>query len=521
MDHLVITNSLARPARLAVLRVLDFPRLVFAILFLWTLFAIDLHDPDYYWHLKAGEYILTHGSLPSVDPFSYTFRGEPWVLHEWLFQVVLYAVFDWLGPFGVKVLTASLGTLSVYIGYAAAARLLNGSTAAVMLAIACFPLAALGFSPRPQLVTYVCFAACLYCLIDFKYFQRDRWLRALPVLMVPWVNSHGGYLAGLALLVLFASSEWLMYLVGKRADPVYRNRLLVLSLIGALAVLATLANPYFIDHWIYPFQVMNMDVAIASIAEWQSPNFQQLGFKLYLILALGFLIAWIYRGSGPDLTEIALPVFFIVAGFVSVRHIPLAALALIPFGAVATREGAYASLYARWLNSGRQLGAGEYLLNWAILAGVSIALLAAYPMKQARAVEARDAMIPVKAAEFIRTTGITGRMFNEYRFGGYLIYQFYPRQRVFIDGRADLFGDQFLKEYLDINNGAADWDKLFDKHEIDYVVTPREAPLRQLLLTRGDFRCVYEDDENSVLVKNSPRFAGLIAQHDKHRDETK
>ncbi len=100
MDHLVITNSPARPVRLSVLRVLDFPRLVFAILFLWTLFAIDLHDPDYYWHLKAGEYILTHGALPSVDPFSYTFHGEPWVLHEWLFQVVLYAVFDWLGPFG-------------------------------------------------------------------------------------------------------------------------------------------------------------------------------------------------------------------------------------------------------------------------------------------------------------------------------------------------------------------------------------------------------------------------------------
>ncbi len=217
----------------------------------------------------------------------------------------------------------------------------------------------------------MCFAACLYCLIDFKYFQRDRWLRALPVLMVPWVNSHAGYLAGIALFILFALSEWLMYLVGKYADPVYRNRLLVLSLIGVLAVLATLANPYFIDHWIYPFQVMNMDVAIASIAEWQSPNFQQLGLKLYLILALGSLIAWMYRGTGPGLTEIALPVFFIVAGFVSVRHIPLAALALIPFGAVATREGAYASLYARWLNSGRQLGAREYLLNWAIPRGRS------------------------------------------------------------------------------------------------------------------------------------------------------
>ena len=102
-------------------RLLDLPHLAFAVLFFWLLFGTQLNDPDYFWHLKAGEYIFANRGLPSGDPFSYTFHGQPWALHEWLFEVALYGVFALLGPGGVKLLTAVLGMLSLYIVFRAAA----------------------------------------------------------------------------------------------------------------------------------------------------------------------------------------------------------------------------------------------------------------------------------------------------------------------------------------------------------------------------------------------------------------
>ncbi|MGH6937378.1 MAG: hypothetical protein ACRED2_14645, partial [Methylocella sp.] len=136
-----------------------------------------------------------------------------------------------------------------------------------------------------------------------------------------------------------------------------------------------------------------------------------------------------------------------------------------------------------------------------------------YPVKHAEAAAAMDERIPVKAVEFIRNAEIEGRIFNEYGFGGYLIQQFHPTQRVFIDGRADVFGDEFLKQYLDIYKGAPAWEQAFDEYGIEVVVVPRKAPLRQLLLARGDFKLVYDDEHNSILVKDIPRFGDIIAKH--------
>ena len=174
----------ALPAmRPGLLRLLDLPHLAFAVLFFWLFFRTELTDPDYFWHLKAGEYIVNHLALPAGDPFSWTFQGKPWALHEWLFEVGLYAMFALLGGTGVKLLTACLGMLATYIVYRAAHRLLGASTLALALAIAFLLVQAGGFAPRPQLVTYVLFAALVHLLVAFKYFGEDRRLWVIPALM--------------------------------------------------------------------------------------------------------------------------------------------------------------------------------------------------------------------------------------------------------------------------------------------------------------------------------------------------
>ncbi len=503
------------------LKFLDIPRMMFLILFLILVVSVNLLDPDYFWHIKTGEQILLHGSLPSADMFSHTNFERPWVLHEWLFQVVLFTIHDLLGALGIKVMTVFLGMLSLYVTYLAVSRINHSRTFSALLTLAFFVPMAPFISPRPQLVSFVFFAVTMLLLVQFKYLKRTRYLVALPAMMILWVNMHGGYIIGITLLMLFAMCEFISYWQSDELDKAYRKQLSKLALITFITILSSALNPDFISHWLYPINVMSMEASRSFITEWRSPNFHHFLPKYNLLLILGFFIVYAYRQIKPDLTEVVIPVFFIAAGFVSYRHMPFAILTVMPFIGIACVKGAAATLsesavgmmYKKYITSRRQLGNTEYLLNWVLTLLIATALLLSYPIVEQSHQKERDSIIPVKATEFIIKTGLSGRMFNTYRFGGYLIYRLYPDQRVFIDGRADMYGDEFIQEYRRINYGYSGWGKAFDKYAIDYVICTKDAPIRQLLMLRGDFRLVYDDGKNSVLVKVMPRYAEIISNY--------
>lgn len=508
-----------------ILKLLDLPRLGLVAIFLTLLMLSAVVDPDYFWHLKTGQYLVEHGALPAGDIFSYTQAGKPWVLHEWLFEVLLYGVFSVLGEPGTKLLVAMLATASLAVTYATANRILRKPYLAFALAVICFIFVAPGISPRPQLVTFLLLATYLWILTGFKYFRETRGLLALPLLMAVWVNFHGGYAVGLALLFLFTASEWLVFFAAEKRSTEQQRRLQWLSLATAGSLLASLANPYFLGHLLYPFQVMAMEASRSYISEWQSPDFHDPQYQGYLALVCIFFIATIYRNRKADLTELALPMSFLMLGFVAVRHTPLAAVAAAPFLAVALAGQPLAQMLpARWLRGfvawhgrrvqgGNDLGDKEFLLNWLLLLFMFVGFLLAYPAQSARNAEKVQANVPTGATDFLVREHIEGRMFNTYHYGGYLIYRLYPAQKVFIDGRADMYGDAFLAEYGAISDGAENWRTLFDKYRIDYVIVQRSQPLRQLLLERGDFNLVYQDKADSVLLRNSQRYAAIIARH--------
>lgn len=494
---------------------------IFAILFI----AIVLSDPDYFWHLSAGQYIWEHRSLPSTDIFSYTFAGKPWVLHEWLFEIILFSVHSALGDSGVKIFTAAFATATVLVGYSIAKRLLAKPYWAFLLALALFYQIVPNISPRPQLFTFLMFAIYLSILVDFKYFNDMRRLWLLPVLMVVWVNSHGGYVAGLVLLVMFAACEWLIYLLQK--EHAQKERLKKLTVIAVVTIAATLINPYFVDHWIYPFTVMNMDASQNLITEWRSPDFHTLRWKFFLLLVFSALSAAIYSEKRPDFTELVLSIFFISAAFISIRHAPISVLAILFLSSVTLRHVPFTRIfsfvktdqllahYRRLVGKGNDLGKTEYLFNWILLIITLIGCLLYYPVFHKDDEDKMNKTVPVKAVQFISDAGISGRGFSIYHYGGYLINQFYPEQLVFIDGRADLYGDKFIQEYLQIIEARAGWKEKLENHRIDYVIIARKSALQELLQTSADFKLVYEDEVNAVLLKNDARFASIIAKYAK------
>jgi hypothetical protein len=481
--------------------------------------ALPLVDPDYFWHLKTGEYIVAHAALPAGDVFSFTREGQPWVLHEWLFEVLLYLVAAAWGAAGVKILAAALAMSALALDFTAARRM-SGSAMAAWIPVAIGALAmAAGVAPRPQLLTYLCFACFLAALLGLKYAGATRPLFGLPFLMVVWVNGHAGYAVGIALLLLFGACEWLAWLVRPEVDPdrhrEQKRRLVRLTQAACLVVLASLANPGLFERWLYPLQVLGMAVN-DLIQEWQSPNFHQPAAKAYLALVLLFLVSWTYAVRKPDLTELALPLFFAVLGCISARHIPLAVLALVPFTALALSRGPLAAVDAalrrtaavRWYlarrsAAGGELGRGESALNWLVAAAVAFYQFSHLFDAQANAGREGRTVLVKGAADYLAAHRIGGRLFNQYGDGGYLIYRLAPYAKVVVDGRADMYGDQFIKDYLHVYQGGADWQAKFERLAVDLAVLPLDAPIRQLLLAGGRFREVYRDRHFSVLQRRA------------------
>ena len=495
-------------------------RLAFVALSVVLLLALPLTDPDYFWHLKAGEYIVTHRALPAGDIFSLTHAGQPWVLHEWLFETVLFAAFASWGASGVSVLMALFVMAMLGVTFVLTRRLGQSHALAFALVVCGGIVFAGGWTPRPQLVTYLLFSVYLSILAHYKYFGAGRALSALPLLMVAWVNAHGGYVIGIALVFLFAGTEWLGYWFGAARAPAHRQRLVQLSLLAGATLLASLANPEFIRHWLYPIQVLGME-ANRSIQEWQSPDFHGFGPRIYLLLCSLFVLSTLYAKRKADLTELLVPGFFLLTGFVARRHVPLAVLTVLPFIALALGRGSMAAWAAKWQGSrlggsyarsganGKQLSQlAEGVLNWILLLVIVLVLLACRPWFSANAAR-RAELLPAAAADYVIAHRIVGRMFNGYGDGGYLIYRLGPERKIFIDGRVDVYGDTFFKEYNAIYAGTAGWKQKFDRYGIDFAILDNDAPIRQLLLAEGSFREAFRDGHHCVLLRSAARQAAL------------
>jgi hypothetical protein len=486
-------------------------------------------DPDYYWHLKTGEYIVSHGALPQADVFSYTNLGRPWVLDEWLFQVLIYLVREWGGDWGVKVFVALTLVACLWLCYAICERILEGDKAKAFIVALLYCSIITSVAPRPHLFTFLFFALFLYLLLGFKYFGETRRLWMIPLVMVFWTNMHGGFFIGLMLVWLFILGEWFTDYLAGNAEPLKRRRLKLLTLTGVAALLATLANPEFIRHWLYPFQAIGMESSQGMIEEWRSPDFHQLIFAYWLVVVTLFFAAMIYAPRKPDATELIVPLVFVAGAFLARRNIPLAALAMAPFVAVYLKAGLMDSLtrfVARFrrarpgsasgirARASQPLGKHEYAMNWFLVLLTLVSLILIYPERQKVIAASLNTIIPIKATDFIQREGIKGRMFNTYHYGGYLIYRMYPQQLVFIDPRTAMYGDAFFKETLTIYQGGSQWRSRFDRYGIDYVICESEAPLRQLLLQEGKFHLVFDDGQHSVLLRDLEKYRPIIRRYE-------
>jgi hypothetical protein len=477
---------------------------VFALLLFAQLVNIGVRetlDPDMWWHLRTGELIVQHG-IPRHDVFSFTVTDDrPWITHEWLSEVLMWSVFRAGGLPALSVVFAALSALSLWLVY----RCSEGQPyLAGMIVLLAAGAAAPSVGVRPQVFSLVMVAAFTAVIEGVRNRRLDRRaLVVLPILGVLWVNLHAGYLLGVALLATYVVGDSLERVSNPQGDrvPGWADiRLMGVVAIGCFA--AALVNPNGWSIWSYPFGTLGSAFMQQAIAEWRSPDFHTyLYWPFGALLSLGVL-GWVLAPVRPVWADLLLFLGTAGAGLVSVRHIPLFALVATPivarsFASIVRGTAAEKVLAGR--REPRPQSRLRTRLNTAILVlGLLLTLIAG-----ARRLSKNDAAIakafPVAAVDFLEREGLAReRGFNSYVWGGYLIWRRIP---VFVDGRADVYGDEFLSNYVKTLHVTPEWRKALDQYDVRYVLVEPSSSLATLLAASGQWRAVYADDVAQVFTR--------------------
>lgn len=450
-----------------------------------------LIDPDLWWHLQTGQQIFLTQAIPHFDIYSFTKAGSEWVTHEWLSELLIYGLFR-VGGWGLIVAAFSaIFTLALAMAY----RACEGRPYAAGLAIV---LAAAASSPfigvRPQMITFFLTSVYLTTLFSYSKDGNTRRLWWLLPLMLLWINMHAGFAIGLGLIIIFMVK---LQIDGQGV----LNRRLALILICSLALVPL--NPSGLRLFLYPFQTLSSPSMAQLIDEWSSPNFHDSMFYPFAAMLLLLLATLALSSRRSTKGETFTLVVLALGALRSARHIPLFSLFAAPILARQMWNVMEDWSWDRPFIKPQPSARGLALVFLIVFAAVPPALAAVRLwdfVRNQRIYEAQK--YPQRAVEFIRTQHLEGPIFNEYIWGGYLIRSLYPEYRVYIDGRADVYGDDFMMESVATHDGHLGWRESLEHRNIRTVLISPNAALASLLRADPGWARVYEDHQAVIFSRS-------------------
>ncbi len=416
---------------------------------------LPISDNSLLWHIRAGTLQAGQGEVLRADPFSYTFHGSGWRTQSWLADLL----YGWLeGLAGLawvqwELIGAGMAMFTL-LGIAVYRR--TGSAFRTGLALGVTMVLGLGFLvPRPVIFSYVLLSLLILALDD----DRLRW--AIPLVVWLWASVHGSFVIGLGLIAL---------------DGLRRARPARLVDLAASAVTASLTAHGLAVWWVL-LQFFGSRGALDLIQEWAPPNLTEVSGIPYLII-VGALLYGAVRGrlTARDLSVV---VPFVTFGLTAERALFPAVLVLVPFAASAFPPARPAASRSTGLP-----------VDW-VLAVVMLVL--PFFLGDEGAQLDRE-VFPVAAAQTLETD----RVFHDDAAGGYLIYAQWPDRPVFVDDRAELYGEAFFRRYAAVRFGQVEPGELFEEFGVEEALLRQSDPARLLLADRG-WSITYEDDEFLVM----------------------
>ncbi len=457
-------------------------------------------DPDTWWHLRSGQYILENLTIPTTDPFSHTRGDMLWIDHGWLAQIFWYGLYALGGWAAVALALAALVTLAFwFVWQQIDANLFVAAAAMILGAI----VSSVVWAARPQMVSFVLTAVVAYLLHRYKR-QKGDLLPWLPLVMLLWVNVHGGFAIGFMLMMAYLAGEAANNLTRHHEDPAAswtRLKHLLLAVIVSLAVVVI--NPHTWRMWLYPFQTVGIGALREFIQEWQSPNFHLIWVQPFILMLLLVIAALARTTRRADWTDLALVAMWTIWALFAARNIAIFGVVVTPILA-RYADLAWTEQWHRWgfqrVPFSQPLAASRrrsgVILNWGLLALIVVAALIkiALPLTPGANLKAEQDSLPYEAVNFLQDTQPAGPLFNSYNWGGYLIFRLWPDYPVYIDGRTDLYDDAFIRRYLEVMVADEGWQQTLDEDGINLIFIEANSTLAKFLPLEAGWQELYRDE---------------------------
>lgn len=459
------------------------PRSTFALLAALAAFAFTiivptmLRDGDTGWHIVAGAWIVTHAAVPTTDPFSFSVAGGPWIAHEWLSEVAMYASYRAAGWSGLIVLVGATMAALFALVAAELRRWLSARASIVALLVLATALLP-SLVARPHMLVLPILAGWTIALLHAREHDRAPPL-PLAAIMVIWANAHGSYIFGLALVGVFALEALLA------AKPLDRRTVIQRwGLFGIVATIAAAVTPWGPHGLTFPFYLNDLK-ALGQINEWQPSDFTRFsGFEAILLVSLAALLA---RPIRIPPIRLLLVLGMLHLTLQHTRH----EIILVTVGLLVLARPLGRAWRRRDTGGSKRLASNSDRLKIAVLISVFAVGLTAYRIA-VPVVRTETKGIPVRALAHLPTRLRHLRVFNEYGFGGSLIL---AGIRPYIDGRTDMYGDAFTLDYFAVARGDADrWHAANAKWHFGWTILPPGSPLVTLLDHDPAWRRIYTDD---------------------------
>lgn len=513
--------------------------MVTTVLVLWLALLlaqkIDLSTADLGRHLKNGEIIVESDwavklGVLKTNFYSYTEGSFPFVNHHWLSGVIFYAVFALFGFGGLSVFYIVLYGLAFLLLFRMANKEI-GINFATLVALSVVPILTNRQEIRPEVFTYLFLAIFFYILHSWSKNSpgyNSKKLIVLPILMLFWVNLHIGFIVGFALLGVFWLDSLIRYKTSKD-NLSAKKSLIQISKIAVLTFGATLINPAFLKGALYPFRIFSNygyrvleNQSIIFLENLNISNGLHFGLikLLYFLIALSFLVLIFKKDWRPNfrIGYFVLIVISVYLSFTAIRNFPIFALFFIPILSLNIKP---------WIRHLEQKE--DFRFVSAIVLSI---ILAIFSFQSLETIRARQNNFGVgladninAAALFWQRENLNGPIFNNYDIGGYLIYNFFPTEKVFVDNRPEAYSrDFFVEVYVPAQEDSLRWNDLLQKYKFNAIFFSHrdQTPWGQNFLVNKindpEWTPIFADAYHIIFVRRNSQNLDVIKRYEIPKD---
>lgn len=461
-----------------------------------TMYSNTLADYDLWGYLAFGRTFWETGQLPYHDLFSYTPTKPLWIYHEWLTGVLFYSIYRIAGDAGLQLLRYVLILATLYLIYLTSVKRGGTPLFACIALVPAMLLISFGYVPvRAQVFTYFFFILTAYILESYRLGQRWPVLLSLPAILVLWCNFHGGFLAGIGLIGLYAVGEGL---AGRKYLPI--------AAAGILAATATIINPYGVQYWTFIFSAVSMPRP--DIDEWISVigaikrNIYLFPAYLFTAMALLCLVGCLIRRR-KDHADILVIAALVFAGAIHIRHTVFVGLIF----------GAYLPVFLseQWQSLKEKMPTlqkrtwipGAVFVCLVLLIHFQISSLRLPTAVPGFRMETPSSHYPLGALNWIIRNDMRGNILPYFDWGQFILWHFYPVCRVAMDGRYEtVYEDQVNREYFDFLFARPAWQVFMQKYPHEMILLRAGIRITELMKEEKAWRIAYSDKGSVLFVRN-------------------